>query len=395
MLSRVTLAAVLSVSCASTSIAQGPPSDSKISRSRLIWAVSNERVPSIQFEQLEAAAAFDHATVAFASWPDKQLLVVSNNGSHTRAVGRAGDGPGEFRGPTAVGFVGDTLWVADDASRRITYFVDTKKPLRTSSFRELGADASLDPTRLSSVVSAVLEGGKSLVAATRASDLPGRWTKTRLAITDPKGRSARELLELTNRNVGFRVAVDGRQINMTNPYATHDFFASDGRGRRIVTATVDAGPKASQIAVKAFDVTGRNLFATTVSVARVPVSPTEFVDGIGSRAYRLARGDARFQAKLAKAIREAMDSSFGGEAAFPALSRLIVGTDFSVWLRVAEPDRALQRWVVLGQNGKRVRDVYLSVGQRILTASRDRIWVVEAEPGVPDVYRLALYAVLP
>lgn len=48
------------------------------------------------------------------------LLVFDRSGERVAALGRSGDGPGEFRSPGVTLLRGDTLWVGDEADRTIT-----------------------------------------------------------------------------------------------------------------------------------------------------------------------------------------------------------------------------------------------------------------------------------
>ncbi len=51
-----------------------------------------------------------------------RVLAFSPDGELVGAVGREGEGPGEFASPRRVGLVGDTLWVADSGSDRLILF---------------------------------------------------------------------------------------------------------------------------------------------------------------------------------------------------------------------------------------------------------------------------------
>jgi hypothetical protein len=53
---------------------------------------------------------------------DQQIALFDRGGARLGALGRAGEGPGEFRLPTAFGWHEDRLWVADSQLRAITLF---------------------------------------------------------------------------------------------------------------------------------------------------------------------------------------------------------------------------------------------------------------------------------
>ena len=60
--------------------------------------------------------------IAVVQQQDYSVRVFDARGQPLRTVGGQGDGPGEFRRPTSVGWFGDTLWAVDGALRRLTLF---------------------------------------------------------------------------------------------------------------------------------------------------------------------------------------------------------------------------------------------------------------------------------
>lgn len=91
---------------------------------------------------LPSIAVSRRGLVAVADERDSNVKLFDSEGRLQRVLGRRGDGPGEYRGPSAVGFVSDgTLVVADDMARRLV-LVDTAgavlwhtalRPARTGS----------------------------------------------------------------------------------------------------------------------------------------------------------------------------------------------------------------------------------------------------------------------
>ena len=56
-------------------------------------------------------------------------------------IGRAGSGPGEFRGLGSIGFIGDTLYATDFQQRRTTLFGVDGRYLRTILAKPVPAEA--------------------------------------------------------------------------------------------------------------------------------------------------------------------------------------------------------------------------------------------------------------
>ena len=53
---------------------------------------------------------------------DHTVLVFNSQGRRIRAIGRKGEGPGEFKVLSGIGLLRDTLYASDDALRRVSYF---------------------------------------------------------------------------------------------------------------------------------------------------------------------------------------------------------------------------------------------------------------------------------
>lgn len=94
------------------------------------WAAGAEwRIGEISmlFEPVDVAATFgavrlDNGTSVLGDEGGTRLLFFGADGALKRAVGRRGDGPGEFRLPQFLGRTGDTVWVYDYAQTRVTRF---------------------------------------------------------------------------------------------------------------------------------------------------------------------------------------------------------------------------------------------------------------------------------
>jgi hypothetical protein len=63
---------------------------------------------------------------------DNQVRIYDSTGKKLGVVGRTGSGPGEFRGMSAIGWIRDTLYVADRSLRRTSFFGPDLKLLRTT-----------------------------------------------------------------------------------------------------------------------------------------------------------------------------------------------------------------------------------------------------------------------
>lgn len=69
---------------------------------------------------IEGAAFLPDGSLLVASLGTSDLVLLDQTGTETRRVGRKGEGPGEYRWPSWVQAVGDTVWVYDKGARRLT-----------------------------------------------------------------------------------------------------------------------------------------------------------------------------------------------------------------------------------------------------------------------------------
>lgn len=66
-------------------------------------------------------------------------------GTWLNTIGGEGDGPGEFRRPFAMGWVSDTLWVADRGLARLSFFDSSARFLRSAGYRLIYGTATVIP----------------------------------------------------------------------------------------------------------------------------------------------------------------------------------------------------------------------------------------------------------
>jgi hypothetical protein len=78
--------------------------------------------PTLGFTRISSVIGREDGSVYALESREKQLRLYSAAGTLVRTIGRAGDGPGEFRTPTRMGRVGETVWVFDLSQEQITLF---------------------------------------------------------------------------------------------------------------------------------------------------------------------------------------------------------------------------------------------------------------------------------
>src|SRR5688572_6584802 len=84
-------------------------------------AIEIGRAP-IELHRVVDAALLSSGEVAIADAGNSRIVIVSPQGRLVRAIGRAGAGPGEFRGLSRLSVVGDTMVAYDALQNRASAF---------------------------------------------------------------------------------------------------------------------------------------------------------------------------------------------------------------------------------------------------------------------------------
>jgi hypothetical protein len=107
---------------------------------RELWTVRKEnRIGSVDDpdQALTAPGAVFLAPngMVYVTQPaDLNIRGFDTTGHPVRTIGRSGEGPGEFRMLLSAGFVGDTLYVADQTLRRLSMFTADGQFVRSYEF---------------------------------------------------------------------------------------------------------------------------------------------------------------------------------------------------------------------------------------------------------------------
>lgn len=170
------------------------------------------------------------------------VYIFSEDGDQLGRVGRevtflrtgASPGPGEYASASAIGLLGDRLWVADRIARRVTLFDGDLEPSATWSPGE-GMGSRQSGVRRRPV--AVLSPASVVVA-----DLPDEPSVqgygdsgARLLVMEPEGTVVRELPALDPSHAWtVATAPPAYRLHYREPFAFNDLLRADPFGRRLV-----------------------------------------------------------------------------------------------------------------------------------------------------------------
>lgn len=93
---------------------------------RLSWTeearIGSHDDPDAGFSRIGSVHLADDGTLWVLETQALEVRVFGPGGERLRSIGGPGDGPGEFRRPWTFGLLGDTLWVRDTGTGRISWF---------------------------------------------------------------------------------------------------------------------------------------------------------------------------------------------------------------------------------------------------------------------------------
>lgn len=301
---------------------------------------------------------------------DALLRAFTTDGAPITAVGRAGDGPGEFRAIAGLGWMGDTLYVADERLGRITFYDEGFQLLGTMPFRgrQLGFFRILAPRSLHRGGDAIVLPG---VSYGMPSGDPGPELGRPILRTGWAGDVRDTIATVSRTNSVLVVRRGGR----SNSYRNQPFNDA---------AVVDVAPDASHVVIVEREVPeqGREAFyrivkvglegdtmvANPVAYAPVQIPEAAKVEAIESITEQVSRGEPMSETR--RLVRE----SIYLPEYYPPVSEVSVGSDGRIWVRRNLPEEGMVRWDLLSPRGTPIAHLSLPSRLRILESAGEMVW---------------------
>ena len=327
--------------------------------------------------------------VALGQPDDGGVRLIHPDGRVT-AFGRSGEGPGEFRTPGRLGWLGDTLWIADPTLRRVTYVAPDGTLLRVTPLprEDQIAASSTTPMSVSIVIQygaypngdlllapllSVRSGRPSWIPAEHEGDTPMmRWP------VDGRAPSI----------VGWNLAADlgpcvpgeaaGSGPRFSIPFCPRAAFAIDPAGEAAVNLLPNRDdPFRAPFRVIMAGPDGTTRYDRTVPVTPVRV-PAEAIESLKARWRAVPNAPA--------ALRERIDATRFPEYYGP-FANVLLGEDLSTWIEHYTTD-GTRRWQVLDPQGRPAFTVTAPSAVRLQLVSQTTAWGTEADAdGLQHVVR--------
>ena len=333
-----------------------------------IRIASNDAVPGMALTTISDLAVMPDGRMVTAHGREAVVRIFAPDGRLLRTIGRRGDGPGEFRNPYVVGYIGDTIWVHDSRRRRYIRIAANYEttdlvasPPRTPTLGLTSGTTSLsyaeEPTPLA------IFRGDSIV---RGFPIPIRTVV---------GHS------FEVRDDAMRGAARGRGPvrTMYSPLATGTFakLVPGGRELVLVESAELWGGRTGQLAVRRVQTaTGDTSRTVVVTLPARAVTRSEGDSLIAERAGRSGR--------LANQIR----ANARVPSHYPAVGDVRVGADGAVWVADAADMRS---WVVVDRAGTPLARVRLPARFTVFAVSRTQVWgALLDDVDLPTIVRYAI-----
>jgi hypothetical protein len=367
----IAVAAVLLSAIAGTAPAQQPPALT-VTRELLITPEEAD----LNDTRYLAVSPRGHILV---SQSREGFIKVFAPGGQSQKIGRPGEGPGEFRFPTQIGFVGDSLYAIDHALVRVYRFSADFKFVRGFPEPFSPVAPTMPYPHFYDFTRAVLPGGDLRANAT----IPGsgsarpswaaRLDSNAIAIVSitPAGDFRKLLLLVPPPAKPCSVSAlfthkngRGDQVTSQIPYCPVP-LVTDDQGAAGGVASVEVGlvsRTTGSYGVRAVDDHGVAKFTRSISYTPVPIT----------KASRDSLARAR---TVYEKSREFIPESPNPDPypTYPPIRRVLLGRDYSVWLE-EHSNTPGHRWLVLDAKGSTVGSVTLPPEVTLKVVELGRAW---------------------
>jgi hypothetical protein len=336
-----------------------------------------------------AALAVDERGTIYAGHSREGVVrIFSSDGGYLRAVGRSGQGPGEFQQILSLGLQGDSLWVVDDLNSRISFFSSMDGSFigdeRTSGLGVLVRGR----TAAGSLLAVPREAAMSrAISSGTVGEVPlmlyvGSQVDTVTQI--PVANSVWEISD-PQQPGGIRTYRD-------QPFSDEDLVRWNPQGTEVVRVVRrgSAGVAPHVFRVIRTNVTGDTLFVGDFPYDPIPIDPSAVDLLVEQVAQEMARVPLPGVPTADRAATLARSTLFS-PAFHPPVSDAVLGKDGTVWLRREESGQSTVQWNVLSGAGELLATTQTPMALRAMAVDACRVWGVETdELDVPYIVRYRL-----
>ncbi len=358
-------------------------------------------VEELRFAEDEAAGVYLGYVRYLSVGPDGSIyaadpqipavLVFDARGRFVRQLGRPGDGPGEFRSITGMGWAEGVVWAADRSRMRAVIFSPAGDLLDTRSAGIIEVQGGERPSQLAGVLA---DGSLLMLGPPRAGAGGSILQPAPLVRLRPTGATPASdtLLHVRQTVATASVVVGGARREVALPVPRNDdrWALAPGSDAVARATAVEANGVIVGYRIHVFELDGSVRFETAVEHEPIRVTAEErdrFVATLADRLQSMDSGMPRSAAvRTARGLIPAVDTRM-------AIDLLEMGTDGRVWIH--RRDQPGQLSVLDARTGRVEARVGLPGGRYpgmgIHAMDGDHVWMVETDAfGVRSIVRYAV-----
>jgi hypothetical protein len=355
------------------------------------WSVEGPRLsigsvddPAYAFQSVAALAMSPAGVLHSLHRNEATIRRWDAAGKPLDALGRSGEGPGEFDTPSALGFFGDSLWVFDRGAYRVSYFDSAGTFLDVIVPR---VDISANPDNPGGSMarpSLPLRDGSFYGVEPAWSDAIARGQLSQVAHVhmDREGTMTGTVWVQPYRPMDILALLrESGGTFSAQPFADGPIshVSSDGvltvLDRRSSTSAEEGTMRLTKIAM-----TGDKLLTKDIAYVPDPL-PKERVDSASAAtAARMHEFMRRRDPGLSLAKLEAdIDAATYSPDFLPPVRSMVVAEDGSIWLERFTPSAGGVTWWVLDHDAEPVATAVTPVGLQVRLITSDAVWGIEID----------------
>lgn len=325
-------------------------------------------------------------TLLYVAQPQEHGVRVfdATSGVAIKRFGKAGEGPGEFRELSRLGWRGDSLYATDFLLQRIAMFSPAGDHLITQTFNTPLQSENLRgsyPVGMTAAGSVISEERLSVLSLADGSVVSSPWS-----LIGRDGAVIGQVGVKDLREIRTAVPAGTRVTLLPQPFSTRNYLALHPDGTSMVVLNQPAGrDRPGTYQVLRLNADGSRIFSRTYKYTPVPV-PEQTADSIIAfetmvLEQSLPRGRAEEAVRKHLVIPETI----------PPISSVVLGRDDTIWLRKEDSGESTVRWFVLDAQGRLHAALRAPANLNILFVDHHTVWgVVHDQLDTPYIVKLQI-----
>lgn len=377
-------------------LAAGALGSTGFGRIQVTWTLEERTVIGSVDDPDHALTTVSHAVIGaggrvFIAQPVETVIrVFDGAGRPAGTIGRRGRGPGEFLSIRSIGMLGDTLYVADQVMRRVSFFTHDGTFIRSMSLASQLAFQGR--TSVPPAVPLILLADRTALVkpGIRASAMTGGPIDVPWLYVDSTGRVIRTLALERIPDPTVEIRSGGEQFFGARPFADQPLYAPMMDGTGIVVVERPAGETADVaiFTIRKIGLAGDTVFDREFSYRPSRMSNALVAEAVDAIAARLA--DRPTQPSR-REIERALQGAGAIPRMLPPVTDVVTGIDGTIWIRREATTATQADWLVLDSGGDAIGTVEIPSAHRLLNITADAV-VTTFEDSL-DVPYLTLYRI--